>query len=189
MPEFIKKAWQDLKDLLAFVSFATQEDAIAAGVPAVEAKAYVANEDEKNWRDPDANKPGPGKRHFNVKGVPWVMYLNGTFTGKLVDAEQNGIVEDLAMPVAEALKLNILPKGTGMTNVPATGRVVPVPLSAPLAPTQKIRREMPLGPWKIRNLDVILSTEQASQDAQSTAAAVVRIEAKVDRMLAELHIT
>lgn len=187
MPETIKKAWQDLKDLLAFVTFATQEEAAAAGNPV--AKNYVANEDEKNWRDPDADKPGPGKRLFTSKGVPWVLYLNGTFSGAQVDADQNGIVEDLAMPVSEALKLNIPPKGTGQTNVPITGRVVPVPFSAPLAPTQKIRRETPMGPWKIRNYDVPLPSEQAAQDAQSSAAGVARIEAKVDKILFKFGIS
>jgi hypothetical protein len=185
-----KPAWEPIETYQAFPTYATQEAALAAGIPG--AKTYTATDDEKNWIDPKANEPGPGKRIATYKGAPWVLYLDGTFSGKLIDADQNGIVEDLAMPVAEALKLNIKPSGPGMTNVPGTGNVVPVPLNGALAPTQKIRRETPMGAWKVRNFDVLLPAEESQKTLQlqlgGLANAVAALAVQVAKIAAKLGV-
>ena len=193
MPE-TKPAWEPLEGHQVVRTFATQEEAATAGVPG--AKNYVAAEDQKLWADPKAGEPDPEpapgetpkpktKQHFEVAGVPWVLYFF-CFKGKC-DPNQDGVLETLALPVAQALKLNIKPTTVG-GSAPGTGNTVPVPLTGPLSATQKIRRPAPLGGFQIRNLDVPLPTEQAAQESSATAAAVARIEAKVDKLLAHFNI-
>jgi hypothetical protein len=175
MPE-TKPAWEPIEDYLTFVTYPNQETAAAAAAPG--ARNYVATEDQKDWYDRNAGQPSPGKRLFTSRGVPWVLYLYGAFTGKL-DNDGNGIVEDLAMTVDEAAKVNIIPKGPNMTNIPQTGNTVPVPFISPLSPTQKIRREMPMGGFKIRNIDVLLPGEQAQQNLENTLAEILANQRKI----------
>ena len=193
MPE-TKPAWEPLEGHQVVRTFATQEEAATAGVPG--AKNYVAAEDQKLWFDPKAGEPDPEpapgktpkpktKEHFEVGGVPWVLYLF-CFKDKR-DANEDGVLESLALPVSQALKLNIKPTVVG-GSAPGTGNTVPVPLSGPLEPTQKIRRRSSFAGFEIRNVDVPTETEKVADQTKDTAEAVVRIEAKVDRILAHFKI-
>lgn len=184
MPE-TKPAWESLEKLQAFPTFQNQDAASLAQAPG--ARNYLPTQDERNWYDPNPGEAGPFRVQFEVGGAPWVMY-RFAFTGKM-DAAENGIVSSIAMPITQAARVNIKPSGAGMTNVPGTGKVVPVPLNRDLLPTERIRRQTPFSPFEIRNLDVSPPSEQAAADAQQTAAATVRIEAKVDKILAKLQIT
>jgi hypothetical protein len=189
-----KPAWESLEGHQVARTFATQEDAAAAGAPG--AKTYVATEDQKLWFDPKAGEPdpepGPGespkpktKMHFQIGGLPWVVY-HYCFRDK-ADANQEGVLENLALPVPQAIKLNIKPTTVG-GSAPGTGNTVPVPLNGPLSPTQKIRRPSHMAGWEIRNIDVQTEPEQVADQAQATAAAVVRIEGTVNKIATKLGV-
>lgn len=189
-----KPAWESLEEHQVATTFQTQDKAAAAGAPG--AKTYVATEDEKLWFDPKAGEPDPEptpgetpkpktKQHFDIAGVPWVMYLF-CFKGK-ADANQDGVLENLALPVSQALKLNIKPTTVG-GSAPGTGKIVPVPLNGPLTATQKIRRPTHTAGFQIRNIDVQTEPEQVADQAQATAAAVVRIETKLNAIGAKLGV-
>lgn len=187
-----KPAWESLDSIQAFVSYQDQNAASAAGAPG--AKEYVSTRDRKAWFDPKPGDKGATpenpqgfKDHFEMGGVKYVRYLHA-FKGQIAP-DQSGIVENLVMTLDEAGKVNIMPSGPGMTNVPTTGKDVPTPFRQGLSPTQKLLRKTPMEDFDIRNMDVILPAEQAAQDAQSIFAGVVRIEAKVDKLLAKFQIT
>ena len=189
MPE--KSAWVGLSTIQAFPSYQDQAAAAAAGAPG--AKNYLAAKDRKPWFDPTPESTGATpenpkgfKDHFEMGGVQFVRYLFA-FKGKRA-ADESGGVENLVMTLTEAATVNIAPTGPGMTNVPGTGKDVPTPFKQNLLPTQKLLRQTPLSGFDIRNLDVILPTEQAAADAQSTTAAVARIEAKIDRIMVALKV-
>jgi hypothetical protein len=180
-----KPAWESLEKLQAFPTYQDQAAAAAANAPG--AKEYVANQDERHWYDPDPGAPSPFKTHFEVGAVPWVMY-RFAFTGKM-DADENGIVSSIAMPIAQAGKVNIMPSGLGMTNLPSTGRTVPVPMSRDLAATEKIRRQTPFSAAMIRNVDVMLPGEAAAQTVELMAVALAQANQKLDKVLAKLGIS
>ena len=178
-----KAPWEPLESYQEFPTFATQAD--AAKVLAPGALDYVATEDAKNWFDPNADLPGDGKVFFPISGVPWVIYPRA-FSGKL-NPDETGIVGNLAIKVSEAKKVNIPPTGTGMTNVPATGLVVPVPLK-PLAATQKLLRPNPFSPFQVRNTDVPLAGD-GDQQSGVILAALGRLEIKINKIMAKFGIT
>ncbi len=180
-----KPAWESLEKLQAFPTYQDQASAAAANAPG--AKEYVANHDERHWYDPDPGAVSLFKVQFEVGGQPWVMY-RFAFTGKM-DAGENGIVSSIAMPLAQAGRVNIMPSGNGMTNVPSTGRVVPVPLTRDLSGTEKIRRQTPFSAFMIRNMDVMLPSEVAAQTVDMIGQAVEQANAKLDKLLAKFNIT
>jgi len=186
-----KLAWEGLEKLQAFPTFATQDAAAAAGAPG--AKDYVSTQDERNHFDPNPAEPADYKIHFYVGSVLWVMY-RFVFGGKL-DPDQNGILVSLAMPAEQAGKVNIKPSGTGMTNVPGTGKVMPVPLKRDLLPTEKIRRQTAFSNFQIRNLDVALPSEVAASTVDSMAKTVqdlltglAEVQLKLGKIMAKLGV-
>ena len=195
-----KQPWEPLANYQLFPTFATQADADAAKAPG--AKNYAPGDDTKGWHDPDADKPGGGKLHFEVNGIPHVFYPF-VFRGKTnPDATQDpatqfGLLESLVIPVEVAKRVNIKPSGLGMTNIPGTDRTIPVPL-APLGEFQRIMAFGGPGSivMKVRNLDVPLPTEATAANTeavlvavQAIGAAVQVIGVKVDKLLVKFAIT
>lgn len=170
MPE-TKPAWENLEKLQAFPTFQDQDAAAATLAPG--ARGYIPTDDEKNWYDPNPAKKEYGKVHFTVGTEPWVMYPY--VFNKRLDANQDGLLDNVAMPVDVAGKVNIKPSGLGQTNVPGTGHTVPVPFSRDLLPTEKIRRQTPMGDFDIRNIDVQLASEIAAETVDSISDEVVAI--------------
>jgi len=178
-----KAPWESLEGYQEFMTFATQDDAAKVNAPG--AKDYVSTKDAKNWFDPNPEDGQGGKFTFDIGDTPHVLYPRAFF-GKL-NPDQTGILSSLVIPVNDAKRVNIILTGTGMTNVPATGKSTPVPLKA-LGANQVILRQTPFSPFMVRNTDVPLAGEQQQQGNDAVVAALASIEAKVNKILVKFGI-
>jgi hypothetical protein len=177
-----KPAWELINAYWAFKTYATQEDAAKNEAPG--ARSYRITHDEKNWYDPDADKPGPGKSFFDIGDAPYVVYEN-VFMGKLAP---DGALDRIALTVDFAKRVNIKPTGPGATNTLGTGKVTPVPLKGPLASTQRIMQpNNPFAPLMIRNLDV--PEPKDALGATALMGAIADLATKIDKLLAKFGVS
>ena len=167
----MKQAYDPITVLNAFPTYATPEDYTrATGQPC---PAWTLSKHPKYWFDPK-----PKKMTTGPDGTAYTMYTN-SFLGNFDPDTQLPIFESLMLSLTEASTVNIPPTGTGETNVPgADANPVQCP-SKPLTSTQQIVRYGVLQIPAVRNLDVPLPSDDATNFTNADRALLQAIAAKL----------